>query len=70
MMAGYYTAGITSPATFERAVRDLPPHRSFLIAAGLEQALAYLESLRFDAAGHRALPQPAEPRARVRGVFR
>jgi nicotinate phosphoribosyltransferase len=50
MMAGYYTAGITSPATFELYVRDLPPHRSFLIAAGLEQALAYLESLRFDAA--------------------
>jgi nicotinate phosphoribosyltransferase len=50
MMAGYYTAGITSRATFELYVRDLPPHRSFLIAAGLEQALAYLESLRFDAA--------------------
>jgi nicotinate phosphoribosyltransferase len=50
MMAGYYTAGITSPATFELYVRDLPLHRSFLIAAGLEQALAYLESLRFDAA--------------------
>jgi nicotinate phosphoribosyltransferase len=50
MMAGYYTAGISSSATFELYVRDLPPHRSFLIAAGLEQALAYLEGLHFDAA--------------------
>src|SRR4029453_1330562 len=50
MMAGYYTAGITSPATFELYVRALPLHRSFLFAAGLGQALAYLESLRFDAA--------------------
>jgi nicotinate phosphoribosyltransferase len=48
MMAGYYVAGMTSPATFELYVRDLPPNRSFLVAAGLEQALDYLEALRFD----------------------
>jgi nicotinate phosphoribosyltransferase len=59
MMAGYYAAGVTSSATFELYVRDLPPNRSFLIAAGLEQALDYLEHLRFDAgeiAHFRGLP--------------
>jgi nicotinate phosphoribosyltransferase len=49
MMAGYYTAGVTASATFELYVRELPIHRSFLIAAGLEQALEYLENLRFEA---------------------
>jgi nicotinate phosphoribosyltransferase len=47
MMAGYYTAGMMLPATFELYARDLPPHRSFLVAAGLEQALDYLEGVRF-----------------------
>ena len=59
MMAGYYTAGLQAPATFELYVRDLPPNRSFLVAAGLEQALAYLEQLRFsdeDIAHLRGLP--------------
>ena len=45
MMAGYHAAGLLVPATFELYVRELPPHRSFLIAAGLEQALDYLENL-------------------------
>src|SRR5688572_27017173 len=59
MMAGYYVTGVTAPATFELYVRDLPPNRSFLIAAGLEQALAYLEDLHFsadDIAHVRSLP--------------
>jgi len=59
MMAGYYTAGLEAPATFELYVRELPPNRSFLVAAGLEQALAYLEQLRFsdeDIAHLRGLP--------------
>ena len=47
MMAGYYAAGIRDQASFELYVRDLPRHRSFLVAAGLEQALDYLETLRF-----------------------
>ena len=47
MMAGYFTAGFMPAATFELYVRELPPNRSFLIAAGLEQALDYLEHLRF-----------------------
>lgn len=35
-------------AVFELFVRHLPPGRGFLVAAGLEQALAYLRSLRFE----------------------
>src|SRR5262245_22009236 len=50
MIAGYYHAGITAPATFELYVRELPPNRSFLVAAGLEQALAFLDGLHFTAA--------------------
>jgi nicotinate phosphoribosyltransferase len=34
-------------ATFEFFVRKLPPKRNFLLAAGLEQALSFLENLRF-----------------------
>lgn len=59
MMAGYYAGGITGRATFELYARDLPPHRFFLVAAGLEQALDYLASLRFmpeEIAHLRALP--------------
>src|SRR5262245_44443032 len=60
MMAGYHGKGIAARATFELHVRSLPPHRSFLVAAGLEQALEYLERLRFtdeDIAFLRGLPQ-------------
>ncbi len=34
-------------ATFDLSVRVLPPERGYLIAAGLEQALAYIRDLRF-----------------------
>lgn len=47
MAAGYYAHGWTGRATFELFVRDLPANRGYLIAAGLEQALAWLETLRF-----------------------
>jgi nicotinate phosphoribosyltransferase len=47
MAAGYYGAGMNDLATFELYVRDLPPHRSFLVAAGLDQALDHIERLRF-----------------------
>jgi len=50
MMAGYVAAGMTEAATFEVSVRTLPANRAFLIATGLEQVIAYLESLRFSAA--------------------
>ena len=48
MMAGYYASGVADLATFELYVRDFPRHRLYLVAAGMEQALSYLESLRFE----------------------
>ena len=47
MAAGYVAAGTTGQASFELSVRSLPPGRSYLIAAGLEPALEYLEAFRF-----------------------
>jgi nicotinate phosphoribosyltransferase len=47
MAAGYWRAGFIEPATFELFVRRLPDERSFLVTAGLDQALDYLEHLRF-----------------------
>lgn len=47
MMQAYFEHGETKPAVFEFFVRKLPETRGFLMAAGLEQALDYLEGLRF-----------------------
>jgi hypothetical protein len=43
MMAAYLEHGLTETAVFELFVRKLPSHRGFLMAAGLEQALQFLE---------------------------
>src|SRR5215471_11086188 len=47
MAAGYLQKGMEARATFEIFVRQLPPRRNFLVAAGLEQVLAFLENVRF-----------------------
>ncbi len=47
MLQAYWARGMHETAVFEFFVRALPPGRSFLVAAGLEQVLDYLESLRF-----------------------
>ena len=47
MLQGYFDRGMEETAVFEFFVRKLPPQRSFLVAAGLEQALIFLENLRF-----------------------
>jgi len=47
MIQAYLDSGQTDTAVFEFFVRKLPPQRSFLMAAGLEQALEFLENLRF-----------------------
>ncbi|MFZ5556578.1 MAG: nicotinate phosphoribosyltransferase [Pseudomonadota bacterium] len=47
MLQAYVARGMTETAVFELFVRKLPPERGFLLAAGLEQALEYLEDLRF-----------------------
>lgn len=47
MIQAYLEHGETKTAVFEFFVRRLPARRGFLIAAGLEQALDFLEGLRF-----------------------
>ncbi len=49
MMQAYVEDGETATAVFEFFVRKLPERRGFLIAAGLEQALDFLERLRVSA---------------------
>ena len=49
MLHGYFRESMEETAVFELFVRKLPPRRGFLLAAGLEQALEFLESLRFTA---------------------
>jgi nicotinate phosphoribosyltransferase len=49
MLQAYFEHGMTDTAVFEFFTRRLPPQRNFLLAAGLEQALAYLEDLHFEA---------------------
>jgi nicotinate phosphoribosyltransferase len=47
MAAGYFEQHVECRATFDLFVRHLPPERSYLVAAGLESALDYLETLHF-----------------------
>ncbi len=49
MIEAYLDHGQTQTAVFEFFVRKLPSRRGFLVAAGLEQALDFLEGLRFSA---------------------
>ncbi|MBI4205222.1 MAG: nicotinate phosphoribosyltransferase [Betaproteobacteria bacterium] len=47
MLNAYYAHGMRETAVFELFVRKLPPNRNFMMAAGLEQAVDFLEHLRF-----------------------
>ncbi len=47
MLEAYAAHGMTEPAVFELFVRKLPAERGFLMAAGLEQAVRFLEHMRF-----------------------
>ncbi len=47
MMQAYRERGMAAVAAFEFFVRKLPEQRNFLVAAGLEQVLDFLETLRF-----------------------
>src|SRR5215470_8894653 len=47
MAAAYFENGLNERAVFELSIRHLPPPRSYLIAAGLEQAVEYLSALKF-----------------------
>ena len=48
MAASYLRRDMTGPATFSLYVRNLPPNRGFLVAAGLQACLDALESFSFD----------------------
>ena len=50
MHAAYLAAGMTGTAVFDFFVRRLPPGRGFLLAAGLEQVVEFLETATFSAA--------------------
>ncbi len=50
MIQAYLDQDEDKEAVFEFFVRRLPPRRGFLVAAGLEDALTYLETLQFSAA--------------------
>jgi nicotinate phosphoribosyltransferase len=47
MAYSYFRSGHNERAAFDLFVRNFPEHRSFLVSAGLEQILVYLENLRF-----------------------
>src|ERR1700678_3318718 len=47
MAAGYLQTGFDARATFELFVRHLPAKRNYLVTAGLEQALEFLEHVHF-----------------------
>jgi nicotinate phosphoribosyltransferase len=48
MSDSYFRHGMNDRATFALFVRSLPAGRAFLVSAGLDTALAYLEGMRFD----------------------
>ncbi|ELY58698.1 nicotinate phosphoribosyltransferase [Natronolimnohabitans innermongolicus] len=52
MMQAAFNQGHNPNATFSLFVRDLPKNRGYAVAAGLEQAIQYVETLEF---GERAL---------------
>ena len=47
MAAGYHATGFNPKLTFEIFVRQMPPRRNYLIAAGLDQTLDFLENVHF-----------------------
>lgn len=47
MAQAYWQHSHNAPATFSLAFRNLPPDRGYAVFAGLDEALAHLEALRF-----------------------
>ena len=47
MLQAYHREAMSGTATFELFVRKLPPNRNFLVAAGLEQLVDFLENFGF-----------------------
>lgn len=49
MCQAYWREGMDAPATFSLFSRKLPEQRNYLVACGLDDALSFLETVRFDA---------------------
>jgi nicotinate phosphoribosyltransferase len=47
MAAGYFSEKMTAPATISLFIRNQPKNWGYFVCAGLEDALTYLENLRF-----------------------
>jgi len=47
MVASYFEQDMFAPATFSLFVREYPPNRSYLVCAGLDPLLDYLEAFHF-----------------------
>ncbi|WP_435152434.1 nicotinate phosphoribosyltransferase [Haladaptatus sp. DFWS20] len=47
MLQGYHRANHNPRTTFSLFFRELPPDRGYVLAAGLEQAISYIETLSF-----------------------
>jgi nicotinate phosphoribosyltransferase len=65
MLEAYVESGRTETAVFEFFVRKLPARRGFLMAAGLEQALDWLERLHFSDEERRWLAESGRFSARL-----
>lgn len=65
MVTAYHELGMEQEAVFEFFVRKMPPQRGFLVTAGLEQVLDYLEALRFDEDDLRWLEQSGRFKAQA-----
>ncbi len=48
MAQTFYQRGMSAPATFSLFIRNYPPNRGYLVAAGLEDVLEFLSGLHFD----------------------
>lgn len=72
MAASYVTLGMNQRATFSLLHRRLPPHRGYLVVAGVAEALDRLQRFRFDAAAidylRRRAPVAGELLERLEGL--
>ena len=65
MLQGYFERGMHDTAVFELFVRKLRPGRNFLVAAGIEPLVEFLEQARFSADEIESM-RPAESAGRPR----
>ena len=49
MAQAFFSQGMFAPATFSLFIRNYPPNRGYLVSAGLEDVLDYLDALSFGA---------------------